>query len=235
MAGAVEAVGADSVPGNSDGRHKVFDRAEFQRVETEVLSDFLYHGGVARRAGFCVLGESFGRGVRLEAFDYAAGYKLHWSAGAREVEEVAGIDERRAAYADVDCAGTGVADVADVVAELSAADNGVVAEGHALAFEKVFVGNELHLGYEFAPGLSAGREASRPGGCVLHETAEEGLSGACGVAERHSSAGVGHGADEIEVGVLLTAFLAHYPAAFVAHFVDVAAFVAAGRIAVVGP
>ena len=82
--------------------------------------------------------------------DEPAADELQRGAGLGEVDELAGIHQGRAADAHVHLLGPVLVEVADVVAQLGAADYGVVAEDGTVVVEDGAVGDELHLGHQIA-------------------------------------------------------------------------------------
>ena len=128
--------------------------------------------------------------------------------------------------------GSGVEECLDVVAELCAADDGVVAENDALVFKECGVGDELHTGHEVAAGLVAGGEAAGPCGGVFEHGATVGDTVTFGISEGAAYAGVGDTANAVGLGGV---GLTHGTANGLAHFFDIDAVVGACGEAVVYP
>ena len=116
---------------------------------------------------------------------------------ARRVHAVeAGRDGGRATDAQVDFLRAGGAHHADDLAAGGAADDGVVDEDDALAFEQIAHRVELELDAEVAHALLRLDEGAAD--VVVADEAEvEGDAALCGIAERSGDAGVGHGHDEV--------------------------------------
>ena len=127
---------ADALLGHADGLADIFHGVEFQGIHTHVLANHLDHAVVFGCIGGLVgaeflWSESVG-GDALQLFDDAAGDELTVGLGLGEVEEGAAVDQRGAGDADVDLLGAVVVEHLHVVAQLGAADDGVVAEDHLL-------------------------------------------------------------------------------------------------------
>ncbi len=75
-AAAIEAVGAETVLGESDGFYKNLYRIKLQRGEPEPLTYLLYESVVFRRTGCCVLIEIL-VGIPLQVADDAASQQFH--------------------------------------------------------------------------------------------------------------------------------------------------------------
>ena len=82
---------------------------------------------------------------------------------AREVQELAAEDQRRAGRPHVHLAGAAVIQPPDGVLELRAADDGILAEQDPLALDQLLDGDQLHAGHQVAHALVRGHEAARPG------------------------------------------------------------------------
>lgn len=149
IAGTIEAVGADITFRETDGVHDSFKAVELKSVDTNMLAYFLDHGGIFL-GGAVAIGFEVAYFATFKLFDTAACDKLHIGFGSREIEEGASVDEGRTADADMDVLHSSFVEHLDLVAELSATNNGVIAEDHIFAFQHFAAGDEFHLGYEVA-------------------------------------------------------------------------------------
>ena len=93
----------------------------------------------------------------------------------------------------------GLAHHADDLAAGGAADDGIVHQDHALAFEQVAHGVQLELDAEIADGLR-GLDERAADIVIADERLAEGQAGFGGVAERGGDSGIGNGHDEIGIG-----------------------------------
>ena len=147
VAAAVKAVRAYHLLGESYRGDKILYGVEFQGRHIDFLLDVVYHGSIFRS----VVADVFAQILVVSALvlEYeAAGNQLQRCPGFGEVDELAGIHQGRAAYAHVNFLCSVVIEVADVVAQLGASDDGIVAEDRFVVPEYGSVGYQLHLGYQ---------------------------------------------------------------------------------------
>ncbi len=196
-------MGAYAAFGQAYRLHYGFDGVELQRCQSKFLANALNHRLVFGRIGCGILLEIFVM-TTLKALYHASCDELHVAFGCRKVKELARIDERRAADADVHLFSSTVKQVLHVVAQLSSAHYRVVAEYDLLVLEQSLVGNQLHLGHKLTAFLGAGCKASGPCRGIFHDTALVGDSFALGIAQSHSNSRIGHRADEIDFSVIVT-------------------------------
>ena len=166
-----------------------------------MLADPLDHLQVALGVG---IGVAFGGGV-LTPFHIADGApsgEVELALGAGEVEVLAAVDERRTGGPHVDLFGAMFVEPLDGVLELGAADDGVLAEHHAVPLDQLPGGDELHHRHEVAGLLVLGHEAPRPGGRILDEGARVPHPGLVGVADGVGRARIGHPGHQVDLHVV---------------------------------
>ena len=215
----------------ADGFDQRFELVEPQRGEAEPLADDVDHLPVLGRVGRGVTLQVF-VGVAFQLADDAAGNQLHVAFGRGEAYVGTAVDERRTGNAHMYLAHTIVEEHADVVAELCAAHDAVVAEEHALAAQYVAVGDEFHLGDQRTHFLVGRGETAGPGGRVFGDGALVGLAYAGSIAQCHAHSGVGNAADAVHFSLVFTR---HHLPVVKPHFLDVAPFVGGGGETVVHP
>ena len=151
---------------------------------------------------------------------------------AREVDEAAGIEERRARDADVHFLAPLLVEAVGLLAELRSAHDRVVAEYEAAVLDEPRYRDELHRRHLFALALVLRHERPRPSRRVLHERTGELDARLVRVAERMRSAGVGDPACGVDRRRIA---LRERRTAAIARHLDVASLVGRRRIAVVDP
>lgn len=138
-AGAVEAVSAELALGQTDGVDEVFERVKLERSEAQALAYYLHHALIFGRACGGIFLKILVL-VALKLFYYAARYQFEVALRRREADERTAVDERRTGYAHVSLAHAVVEQHLNVVAQLCAAHDRVVAEQQTLVLEHGAVG-----------------------------------------------------------------------------------------------
>ena len=110
----------------------------------------------------------------FQLFDDPAGDQLHFRGGAGEVQVFAAVQDRRTCRSDMDFFGSAVVQEFGGLTQLGAADNGVVDEQQALAFDQVVDRDQLHFRDQVPFALDGRHEGAGPGGGVLNKGAGEG-------------------------------------------------------------
>ncbi len=117
---------------------------EFQGVDTYVLAYLLNHCRILLAAAVAI-GLEIADFAAFQLFYAATGDKLHIGLRCREVKVCTAVDKRRTADADMYVLDTGLVEHLDLVAQLRASYDRVVAEHNVFALKYFAAGYELHL------------------------------------------------------------------------------------------
>jgi len=228
---AVEAVGAELAFGQADGLAYGVETVELECIYTDGFANGLHKSGILL-GGFVHVGFQVAEFAAFELGDDTAGDEFEVVFGGGEVEVVATEEERGTADADMDAFHTVGIEHLCLVAELGAADDAVVAEYHAFAFEHFAGGDEFHFGHKAAGSLVDGHEAAGPCGGVFQDAAFVGDAPSGGVAQSHADTRVGDAGDVVGFDIVDAS---HGLAKAVAYFLGVDVFVFHSGEAIVNP
>ena len=216
--------------GKPNGTYQIVDALESQGGKAKVLADVFHHVLVFLVVRVGVLVQ-----IGIFAFtlaNVAAGNEVVNALGSGEVDELAGEHQWRACNAHVGFFTAHGVELLGLLAQLGAADNGIVAEHQAAVLNKAWNRNQLHGSHMFALALVLGHKGAGPGGSVLYKGTCKLDARFVGVTQGVGGAGVGNAAGGVGFGG--GAFCKGTSAAVAGHFY-IAAFVAGGRVTIVHP